>query len=85
MTELPGFKDNYLSGEGTDDSRSGHDDVVSLSQHEVDKASREKPSWPRENMKWNLGAAMHLISVGEHLHVFLYTLYRRGVEFTYLV
>ena len=85
MTELPDFKDSYLSVEGSDDSRSGHDDIVSLSQQEVDKASREKPSRPRENMKWNLGADMHLISVGEHLRVFLYTLYRRGVEFPYLV
>ena len=74
MTELLGFKNNYLSGEGSDGNRSGHDDVAALSQQKVDKASRKKPSRPRENKKWNLGADMHLMSVDEHLHV-----YTRGV------
>ena len=85
VMELPGFKDNYLSGEGSDGNRSDHDGVVALSQQEADKASRKKSSRPKEIKKWSLGADMHLMSVDEHLHVFLYTPYRRGVESSYLV
>ena len=44
VAELPGFKGGYLSGEGSDCNRSDHDNVVSLTQQEADKASREKPS-----------------------------------------
>ena len=80
VSELLGFKDNYRSSEGSDSNRNGYVDVVTLSQQGADNASRKKSLRPREIMNWSLGTDMHLISVGEHLHVFLYTPYRRGVE-----
>ena len=49
--EIPGFKDDHLSGEGSDGNRTGHDDAVAFSQQKADKASRKKPSRPRDNMK----------------------------------
>ena len=41
VTKPPGFKGNYFLGKGSDGTRSGHDDVVALSQQEVDKVSRK--------------------------------------------
>ena len=64
------LKNNYLSNEGCDGSRSGDDDVVAFSQQEADKASRKKSSRPRNNKKWSAGADLHLILIGKHLLVF---------------
>ena len=82
VTELPGFKDNHLSGEGSDGNRNSHDDAVTLSKQEADKASTKDPSCRRENKKGSLGADMHLMSVGMRLRVFLYTRYRRVEQLT---
>ena len=46
VTEPPGFKGNFFLGEGSDGNRSGHDDIVALSQQGVDKVSRKNPSRP---------------------------------------
>ena len=44
VTRLPGFNENCLSGEGSDNNRNDHDNAVAVSQQEADKASRKKPS-----------------------------------------
>ena len=66
VVELPGFKGSYASGEPSDCDRNDRDDVVALSQEEVDKASREKDLRPMDRKKWSLGADLHLMAVGEH-------------------
>ena len=43
FVELPGFKDNYISGRGSGGNRRGHYNVLALDQQEVDKPSRKKP------------------------------------------
>ena len=77
VTELPGFKDNCLSDERSDSTRSGHDDVVALSQREADKFFLVKSLRGLERSS--------SVSLGDDMHVFLYTSYRRGVESPYVV
>ena len=66
----------HLSGEASDVrgfNKSDHDDVVALSQQEAKKASRRKRFRRRDSPKWGVGVDLHLMSIGEHLRVFLYT------------
>ena len=67
VAELPGFKDSYRLGEGSDGDSDGHHDDVALSQQEAKKASRKKPYRPRDNKKWSVGAELQLVPIGEHL------------------
>ena len=86
VVELPGFIDNYLSCEGSDDNKIGHVDVVALSQQEADKASKNMPSRSRDNKQWSKGFNLHRMLIGEHLHAFLYIrCSRRIVDSRYLV
>ena len=81
VTALLSVKDNYLLGDGSNGDRSGHHDAVAVSQQEAEKASRKKPSWPRDNKNRSVSADLHLLSIDEYLRVFLYTRYS-GCEAT---
>ena len=86
VVELPGFIDNYLSCEGSDDNKIGHVDVVALSQQEADRAYKNMLSRSRDNKQWIEGFNLHRMLIGEHLHAFLYIrCSRRIVDSRYLV
>ena len=51
VAELPGFKGSYLSGEGFDCNKRGHDELVALTQQKVGKASAENLLRPRDSKK----------------------------------
>ena len=64
--ELPGFKNNYLSGKGSSRKRS----VVALSQQGGNKALMKQSFWPRENQKSSVGADLHRMSIGGSICAF---------------
>jgi hypothetical protein len=70
VVQLPGFAGSSVSGEPSGCFRNDDDDVVALSQEDMDKASRAKSLRPMERKKWSLAADVHLMAVGErHEHI----------------